>query len=72
MRAIGVVSSLATVFFYVVSQSCTVGSNVWLSIWSSDNTTSEPSVRDMYLGVYGALGIGQGEFALINVLLFIN
>ena len=36
-----------------------MGSSVWLSIWSED-TNSTSSKTDMYLGVYGALGVGQG------------
>lgn len=35
-------------------------SNIWLSEWSASNT-SDPAVRDMYLGVYGGLGLGQGK-----------
>ena len=62
MRAIGMVSSLVTILFYVISQSCTVGSNVWLSFWAEDENTTDPKVRDMYLGVYGALGLGQGWY----------
>lgn len=50
-----------TVLFYAASQSFSVGSNVWLSKWSEDNATSDPAVRDMYLGVYGALGFFQGK-----------
>ncbi|KAK8748985.1 hypothetical protein OTU49_015624, partial [Cherax quadricarinatus] len=65
IRSIGVLSSLLTVIFYVLSQACTVGSNVWLTSWSAAsealvNETMEPSETDMYLGVYGALGVGQG------------
>ena len=37
-------------------------SNIWLSKWSSANfTAEETATRDMYLGIYGGLGIGQGE-----------
>lgn len=48
-----------------VFQSFSIGSNVWLSFWSTDdnvtvNGVTDTSKRDMYLGVYGALGIGQG------------
>ncbi|XP_069939625.1 multidrug resistance-associated protein 1 isoform X2 [Cherax quadricarinatus] len=69
IRSIGVLSSLLTVIFYVLSQACTVGSNVWLTSWSAAsealvNETMEPSETDMYLGVYGALGVGQAFFIL--------
>lgn len=47
-----------------VFQSFSIGSNVWLSLWSTDNVTvngtTDTAKQDMYLGVYGALGIGQG------------
>ncbi|KAG7167512.1 Multidrug resistance-associated protein 1-like 3, partial [Homarus americanus] len=67
IRAIGIASSCLTVMFYVLSQSCTVGSNMWLTKWSNEelvNGTMDPSVTDMYLGVYGAFGVGQALFVL--------
>lgn len=50
----------------MVFQGFSIGSNIWLSDWSNDNTiyvngTQDAGKRDMYLGVYGALGIGQGK-----------
>lgn len=47
-------------------QGFSIGSNIWLSKWSNDNETVvngtvDTGKRDMYLGVYGALGIGQGK-----------
>lgn len=60
-------------FFYSVAklnlslQGFSIGSNVWLSVWSSDDTMKNltgseyTGKRDMYLGVYGALGFGQGK-----------
>ncbi|CAH1794382.1 unnamed protein product [Owenia fusiformis] len=39
-----------------------VGTNFWLSEWSGDtlvNGTQDLGLRDMRLGVYGALGVGQ-------------
>lgn len=69
IRAIGIMSTCMTVVFYILSQACTVGSNVWLTAWSSESalqneTGQDPAVRDKYLGVYGALGIGQALFIL--------
>ncbi len=45
-------------FVVVVSQGASMYSNIWLSDWSTAyaNTTEK---RDLYLGVYGALGAGQ-------------
>ncbi|XP_015175309.1 PREDICTED: multidrug resistance-associated protein 1 isoform X6 [Polistes dominula] len=65
-KSIGWFLSISTIIMNAVFQSFSIGSNVWLSKWSDDNMTSvngtivnEESRRDMYLGVYGALGFGQ-------------
>ncbi|KAK8748976.1 hypothetical protein OTU49_015623, partial [Cherax quadricarinatus] len=63
IKAIGILSTVLTLLFHIISQACTLGSNIWLSIWAED-TSSDPKTRDMYLGVYGALGIGQALFIL--------
>lgn len=54
-----------------VFQSFSIGSSVWLSLWSNDNLTVvngtvDTVKRDMYLGVYGALGLGQGTFPTLH------
>lgn len=54
-----------------------IGSNIWLSQWSSDNETIvngtvNTAKRDMYLGVYGALGVGQGKFLAYLMLVLIE
>nr|CAD7427425.1 unnamed protein product [Timema monikensis] len=74
LRAIGVFLTASTLIFNAVFQGFSIGSNMWLSVWSnnaygtnsaavnaSDNSTMEeaPNPRDLYLGVYGALGFGQ-------------
>lgn len=62
LKSIGWTLSIATVVLNMVFQSFSIGSNVWLSKWSSDETTvNNTGRRDMYLGVYAAFGIGQGE-----------
>ncbi|XP_032455622.1 multidrug resistance-associated protein 1 isoform X7 [Nasonia vitripennis] len=65
LRSIGWFLSLSTIAMNAVFQSFSIGSNVWLSKWSSDNLTDANGTfdlagRDQYLGVYGALGLGQG------------
>lgn len=46
----------------MVFQTFSIGSNVWLSKWSSDqDAANDTGLRDMYLGVYGAFGAGQGR-----------
>ncbi|XP_072401337.1 multidrug resistance-associated protein 1 isoform X3 [Diabrotica undecimpunctata] len=64
LKSIGLVFMLATLIFNLIYQGFSVGSNVWLGIWSDDkkiyvNGTVDTGRRDMYLGVYGALGLGQ-------------
>jgi ATP-binding cassette subfamily C (CFTR/MRP) protein 1 len=66
LKSIGIFLSGATIFFNLVFQAFSIGSNVWLSEWSDDkniflNETVDESKRDLYLGVYGALGVGQGK-----------
>lgn len=67
LRSIGVWLSAGTLVMNLIYQGFSIGSNVWLSAWSdassaAENGTLAPETRDLYLGVYGALGIGQGKF----------
>lgn len=62
LKSIGVSLSVLTILLNIIYQGFSVGSNVWLSKWSNDTSAgSDPDVRDMYLGVYAALGLGQGK-----------
>ena len=64
IRSIGIPATLCTVAAYVLSQMCSVGSNVWLAALSDKNYTNatmDTHDRDVFLGVYSALGVGQGE-----------
>lgn len=65
LRSIGLLLSIATVLLNVLFQVFTVSSNLWLSKWSNDKNAST-SKRDVYLGVYGALGVGQGKIFFIT------
>ncbi|XP_011699218.1 PREDICTED: multidrug resistance-associated protein 1 isoform X6 [Wasmannia auropunctata] len=65
LKSIGWFLSISTIVMNAVFQSFSIGSSVWLSVWSNDNQTVgndtfDTAKRDMYLGVYGALGFGQG------------
>lgn len=67
MKSIGWFLSLSTIVMNAIFQSFSISSNVWLSKWSDDNLTDangtiDTHQRDMYLGVYGALGLGQGMY----------
>ncbi|KAI5638820.1 ABC transporter domain-containing protein [Phthorimaea operculella] len=65
LLSVGILASLVTVLMNLVLQVFQVGSNYWLARWSNDErmlingTTVDTKLRDMYLGVYGGLGIGQ-------------
>ncbi|XP_052866594.1 multidrug resistance-associated protein 1 isoform X1 [Anopheles cruzii] len=60
LKSIGWTLSIATVLLNMVFQGFSIGSNLWLSRWSTDEEAeNNTSVRDMYLGVYGAFGAGQ-------------
>lgn len=70
LSSIGAFLSISTIVMNLMFQGFSVGSNMWLSKWSSDNSTvvngtQVTSKRDLYLGVYAALGLGQGK---INIL----
>ncbi|CAH1379050.1 hypothetical protein MTP99_002817 [Tenebrio molitor] len=65
LRSIGVFLTVATIFLNMLFQGFSIGSNVWLGAWSDDktivvNNVTNTAKRDFYLGIYGALGIGQG------------
>lgn len=53
------VACLVAYFAYAASQ---IGTNLWLAIWSDDSLTlkNNTNKRDIYLGIYGAFGAGQG------------
>ncbi|XP_072760187.1 multidrug resistance-associated protein 1 isoform X6 [Anoplolepis gracilipes] len=64
LKSIGWFLSISTIVMNAVFQSFSIGSSVWLSVWSNDNLTIvndtvDTAKRDMYLGVYGVLGFGQ-------------
>ncbi len=53
---------------YAVSTGGNIGSSLWLSVWTENGrgNSSEVHWRNVYLGVYGALGAVQA-FALMFV-----
>ncbi|CAH1122634.1 unnamed protein product [Ceutorhynchus assimilis] len=65
LMSIGILIVVMTVILNMAFQAFSIGSNVWLGLWSDDadmvdkNGTVNKAKRDLYLGVYGALGIGQ-------------
>lgn len=52
LKSIGWSLAFATVFLNMIFQCFAIGSNIWLSKWSSDNiTVNDTGKRDMYLGM---------------------
>ncbi|XP_049823779.1 multidrug resistance-associated protein 1 isoform X4 [Aethina tumida] len=72
LKSIGFFLTAATILLNMVFQGFSIGSNVWLGRWADDkdlaNGTQNTQKRDMYLGVYGALGIGQVIAIFLSVL----
>ncbi|XP_029673303.1 multidrug resistance-associated protein 1 isoform X3 [Formica exsecta] len=71
LKSIGWFLSISTIVMNAVFQSFSIGSSVWLSVWSNDdkmivNATVDTAKRDMYLGVYGVLGFGQATFVVLS------
>lgn len=70
-RAIGLGLLSATIILTAVQQGFSISSNVWLSAWSSakdivSNGTTDTNKRDMYLGVYGLLGVAEVIAAFLS------
>lgn len=66
IRAVGIVLTIFIIFFFILYNASSIYSNVWLSEWSNDarnpNISRDVDQRNMRLGVYGALGILQGQW----------
>ncbi|CAG7836472.1 unnamed protein product, partial [Allacma fusca] len=70
-RAAGWGMTFLTFLFYMFSLGLSVGSNMWLTVWSEEpiiNGTISTSRRDMYLGIYGTLGALQAFFSFTGTL----
>ncbi|XP_025410477.1 multidrug resistance-associated protein 1 isoform X2 [Sipha flava] len=67
LKSIGPVLYITTIVLSIIFQGFSISSNIWLSIWSNDNSAhingkEDISKRNLYLSVYGLLGFGQGLF----------
>ena len=56
-KAVGIQVALMILCLNVVQQALSIGTNVWLSEWSDDPDAGETKVRNLYLGIYGLLGM---------------
>lgn len=61
------------VILIALDQACLISGNFWLAEWSSVSiNSSQTDMRDRYLGVYGALGVGRATargFAIVLLVL---
>uniref|UniRef100_A0A1B0D0A2 ABC-type glutathione-S-conjugate transporter n=1 Tax=Phlebotomus papatasi TaxID=29031 RepID=A0A1B0D0A2_PHLPP len=58
-KGIGIWMTFWALLMNLLNQACSAGANLWLAVWAEDEEAHLPANRDMYLGVYGALGVGQ-------------
>lgn len=62
MKAIGVLLSFISLLLFLTHHLVSLFSNYWLSLWTDDPVINGTQpYRQMRLGVYGALGLSQGE-----------
>ncbi|XP_026834850.1 multidrug resistance-associated protein 1 isoform X6 [Drosophila erecta] len=67
IKSVGIFLSVATLVLNFVFQAFQIGSNLWLTQWANDqNVANDTGLRDMYLGVYGAFGFGQGITSFLS------
>ncbi|XP_060079836.1 multidrug resistance-associated protein 1-like [Ylistrum balloti] len=77
-RAVGLLATLIIFLLFICYQGASVGSNIWLSVWTDDkdlanvsnaNTTAYKNKNYTYLGGYAAFGIGQAFLIMVYSLL---
>lgn len=71
LKSIGPFLCITTIVLSIIFQGFSISSNIWLSVWSSDNSSHVHGVeniskRNLYLSVYGLLGFGQGKCILLK------
>ncbi|XP_055852937.1 multidrug resistance-associated protein 1 isoform X5 [Episyrphus balteatus] len=69
IKSIGITLAVSTILLNFLFQVFAIGSNLWLTKWSTDTAAqTDTSLRNMYLGVYGAFGFGQVIFYCLAAL----
>jgi ATP-binding cassette subfamily C (CFTR/MRP) protein 1 len=73
IKKIGLIGASAVLILNMSSSALNIGSSQWLSAWSDDsnnlNKTEDIQLRNLRLGVFGALGCGQSLFLLISTII---
>uniref|UniRef100_A0A336KB87 ABC-type glutathione-S-conjugate transporter n=1 Tax=Culicoides sonorensis TaxID=179676 RepID=A0A336KB87_CULSO len=70
LKNIGWSLAVSTLLLNIFFQGFSIGSNIWLSRWSTDDRATESKYRNIYLGGYGGLGVGQVICTVLSTLLF--
>ncbi|EDV20619.1 uncharacterized protein TRIADDRAFT_50946 [Trichoplax adhaerens] len=68
MKSMGWLATILILISRVAIEGCSVGSNVWLAEWSGIVNATD-ATRDLYLGVYGAIGASKAVVTLLSSLL---
>lgn len=77
MRAMGWGYAFMVFLVYFIQNVAFIAQNLWLSDWTNDaveyyNKTYPSSKRDTRVGVFGALGVAQGNYCLFsNIFLYV-
>lgn len=66
-KSLTVLISLCFIVFLIIAEAASISSGIWLAKWSSTDISSNDE-RDLFLGVYGALGVTQAFFVLFSSL----
>ena len=67
-KAVGVQITVYILLLNIVQQALAIGTNVWLSEWSDDPQAGEVKLRNIYLSVYGVLGVLTAVvFCVVNL-----
>ncbi|XP_072526726.1 ATP-binding cassette sub-family C member 2-like [Salminus brasiliensis] len=75
LRSMGWVYATTFIVVYFIQNVAFIGQNIWLSDWTNDaveypNGSTYPAhIRDMRIGVFGALGVVQGFLVFVGTLL---
>ncbi|CAL4058622.1 unnamed protein product, partial [Meganyctiphanes norvegica] len=74
-KSIGSLSAFLTLFTYFLGTCSSVGTKMWLNVWSQVNYTAlndeeEVDSNNLYLGVYAGFGVLQGLTIFIGTLIF--
>ncbi|KAK2865713.1 hypothetical protein Q7C36_001769 [Tachysurus vachellii] len=78
LRSVGWGFTTMFIVVYFIQNVAFLGQNLWLSDWTNDalnypNGSSYPAhIRDMRIGVFGALGVAQGLLVFIGALIQAN